>query len=90
MSTIEQNVVADVADLLDQLAAAEPVLSNTMFQLALMMARIDVAPSSEADNEEAAQGLMGLVRAKPKSNVVRLFATVPQSGRPEMSRKVMT
>ena len=44
-----------------------------MFQLALMVARIAVEPCSELYKEEAAQALMGLIRAKPRSNVVRLF-----------------
>ena len=65
----------DVGLLLDQLTAVEAVESNCMFQLALMLARIAVEPCAEAYKEEAAQALMGLVRAKPKSNVVRLFSS---------------
>ena len=81
-------VSEDVSDLLDRLAAAEPHQSNCMFQLALMVARIAVEPCSEAYKEEAAQALMGLVRAKPKSNVVRLFASVPQPSRTEALQRV--
>ena len=43
-----------------------------------MLARIAVEPGSEAYKDEAAQTLMGLIRAKPKSNVVRLFANRPK------------
>ncbi len=79
MPTIEQSAATiDITGLLDQVATADPVLSNTMFQLALMVARIAVEPGSEAYKDEAAQTLMGLIRAKPKSNVVRLFANRPK------------
>ena len=84
------NLIAseDVPALLDRLSAAEPVQSNCMFQLALIVARIAAEPCSEAYKEEAAQALMGLVRAKPKSNVVRLFAKVPQPSRSESLQRV--
>ena len=72
---------ADVGILLDQLAAAEAMQSNCMFQLALMLARIAVEPCAESYKDETAQAMMGLIRAKPKSNVVRLFGTVPPAER---------
>ncbi len=76
MSDIEDHPVRDdITILLDRLAAAEPVQANCMFQLALMLARIAVEPCSEAYKEEVAHTLMGVVRAKPKSNVVRLFGS---------------
>ena len=78
MSHVEEPIVAgDIAATLDQLAVDAAVQSNTMFQLALMVARIAVAPCQEAYKEEAAQALMGVIRAKPKSNVVRLFGNRP-------------
>ena len=60
-----------------------------MFQLALMVARIAAEPCSEAYKEEAAQVLMGLVRAKPKSNVVRLFGNVPRDARSGKPRQAI-
>lgn len=72
--SFEQHAVADdIAASIDRLAADEAVQSNCMFQLALMVARIAAEPGAEVYKEEAAQALMALIRAKPKSNVVRLF-----------------
>ena len=75
MPSIPQTVPsgADIEGVLDQLASAEPVQSNCMFQLALMLARIAVEPGAEAYKDETAQAMLGLIRDKPKSNVVRLF-----------------
>ena len=75
MSTLEERAVTDdILAALDQLAAAEEVQPNCMFQLAVMLARVAVEPCQETYKEETAQALMGLIRAKPKSNVVRLFS----------------
>ena len=65
----------EVADALDRLAASAAMQSNCMFQLALMLARIAAEPCAETYKAEAAQALMDLIRAKPKSNVVPLFGT---------------
>ena len=62
-----------VSELLDRLAAAEPVQSNCMFQLAIMLARVAAEPCPDSYKEEAAQAMLQLIRQKPKSNVVRLF-----------------
>ena len=75
MSFEQRDTADDIAASIDRLAACDAVQSNCMFQLALMMARIAIEPSSEAYEGEAAQALMGLIRAKPKSNVVRLCGT---------------
>lgn len=64
---------------LDQLASYEAVQSNCMFQLALMLARIAVEPCSDAYKEDAAQALMGVMRAKPDDNIVRLFGARPKA-----------
>ena len=69
----------DVSALLDCLAAAEGVESNCMFQLAVMLARIAIEPGAQIYKEEVAQALLGIIRNKPKSNVVRLFGTMPKS-----------
>ena len=84
MTKIEDISASDeVGASLDFLASAERVQSNCMFQLAVMMARIALEPCSEAYKEDMAQALMGLIRAKPKSNVVRLFnARVERSEAP--------
>ena len=75
MAKIENISVSDeVAASLDDLASVECVQANCMFQLALMLARIAVEPCSDAYKDETAQALMGLIRTKPKSNVVRLFS----------------
>ena len=63
----------EIGDALDRLAASVTVQSNCMFQLALMLARIAVEPCADSYKEDTAQALMGLIRAKPKGNVVRLF-----------------
>ena len=60
---------------LDELASHQGIQSNCMFQLALIVARIAVEPCTEKYKEEAAQTLMELIRAKPKNNVVPLFAS---------------
>ncbi len=65
---------ASIAHMLDELVAAEPVQSNCMFQLSLMLARIAIEPCSETYKEETAQALLALIRAKPKSNIVSLFS----------------
>ena len=44
-----------------------------MFQLALMLARIAIEPGAESYKDETAQAMLGLIRDKPRSNVVRLF-----------------
>ncbi len=80
MSHVEESTVADdISAALDQLAVGEAVQSNTMFQLALMVARIAVETCQETYKDEAAQTLMGVIRAKPKSNVVRLFGDRPST-----------
>ena len=75
MSPTTDQPETEIGDALDRLAASATTQSNCMFQLALMGARIAVEPCAESYKEEAAQALMGLIRAKPKSNVVRLFGT---------------
>ena len=72
--------------MLDRLGAREDVQSNCMFQLALMLARIAVEPGAEAYKDEAAQKMLGLIRDKPKTNVVRLFGAVPAQDRPGLTR----
>ncbi len=69
------NPETETEALLDRLASVSSVQSNCMFQLALMLARIAIEPCAEAYKDETAQALMGLIRLKPKSNVVRLFKT---------------
>ena len=66
-------LVTDVETILDTLTANDATQSNCMFQLALMLARIAVEPGAEAYKDETAQAMLGLIRDKPKSNVVRLF-----------------
>ena len=73
MSPTTDQPETEIGDALDRLAASATTQSNCMFQLALMVARIAVEPCAESYKEEAAQALMSLIRAKPKSNVVRLF-----------------
>lgn len=74
MTTVEKHVAMDdISASLDQIAAFGAVQSNCMFQLALMLARIAVESCAESYKEETAQALMGLIRVKPKNNVVRLF-----------------
>ena len=75
MSPTADQPDTEIGAALDRLAAAAAVQSNCMFQLALMVARIAVETCTEPYKEEAAQALMGLIRAKPKSNGVRLFGT---------------
>lgn len=75
MSATTNQPDTETEALLDRLASASSVQSNCMFQLALMLARIAIEPCPEAYKDEAAQAMMGLIRAKPKSNVVRLFKT---------------
>ena len=79
---------ADIEGLLDQLASAEPVQSNCMFQLALMLARIAVEPGAEAYKDETAQTMLGLIRDKPKTNVVRLFGAGAVSDGPGQRRSL--
>ena len=75
----EHAVTEDILAVLDRLAAKEEVQPNCMFQLAVMVARIAVEPCAETYKEKTAQALMGLIRSKPKSNVVKLFANRPKS-----------
>ena len=90
MFIVEEHTATDeVAVLLDRLAAAQPVQSNCMFQLALMVARIATEPCSEAFKEETAQALMGLIRAKPKSNVVRMLGGSRQPGKAGAARQAI-
>ncbi len=70
-------VLADVEATLDTLAANDATQSNCMFQLALMLARIAVEPVSEGFKDDTAQALLALIRAKPKSNVLRMFGEGP-------------
>lgn len=63
----------EIREALDRLAASAATQSNCMFQLALMLARIAVEPCAESYKEDSAQAMMGIIRAKPKSNIVRLF-----------------
>ncbi len=44
-----------------------------MFQLSLMIARMALEPGSENFKDDMAQAMLGLIRAKPKSNVVKIF-----------------
>lgn len=76
MSSTPNPAGSEVGALLDQLAAAPDVQSNCMFQLALMLARVAMEPCPDAYKEETGQALLALIRAKPKSNVVRLFGAV--------------
>ena len=71
-------LVPDVETVLDTLAANDATQSNCMFQLALMLARIAVEPLSESFKDDTAQALLALIRRKPKSNVLRIFADGPQ------------
>ena len=74
-------VLADVGATLDILAANDATQSNCMFQLALMLARIAVEHVSEGFKDDTAQALLTLIRAKPKSNVLRMFSdgTTPEA-----------
>ena len=83
----EDDADAGVSHLLDQLASREDVQSNCMFQLAFMLARIAVEPGAEAYKDETAQKMLGLIRDKPKSNVVRLFGVVPAQDRPGLTKR---
>ena len=73
MSPTTDQPEIEMREALDRLAASAATQSNCMFQLALMLARIAAEPCAESYKEEAAQALLGLIRAKPKSNIVRLF-----------------
>jgi hypothetical protein len=64
---------AGILRLLDELVACDSVQSNCMFQLSLMLARVALEPCSDAYKEETAQALLGLIRNKPKSNVVSMI-----------------
>lgn len=75
MSATTNQPDTETVALLDRLASGAAVQSNCMFQLALMLARIAIEPCAEAYKDETAQAMMGLIRTKPKSNVVRLFKT---------------
>ena len=83
MSFIESRAdAADVLASLDRLTDVEAMQPNCMFQLALMVARIAIEPGPETFKEECAQALLEVVRAKPKSNVVRLFGDRPKVATP--------
>ncbi len=77
-------ILSDVETTLNTLAANDATQSNCMFQLALMLARIAVEPVSEGFKDETAQALLALIRAKPKSNVLRMFSDEPT---PEPARR---
>ena len=79
-------LLADVEGTLDTLAANDATQSNCMFQLALMLARIAVEPVSEGFKDDTAQALLTLIRAKPKSNVLRMFGEGPTSEPPPALR----
>ena len=79
-------LLADVEATLDTLAANDATQSNCMFQLALMLARIAVEPVSEGFKDDTAQALLTLIRAKPKSNVLRMFGEGPTSEPPPALR----
>ena len=86
MTPIDENSAVGISDLIDDLGAREDVQSNCMFQLALMLARIAVEPGAEAYKDETAEKMLGLIREKPKTNVVRLFGAVPAKDRPGLTR----
>lgn len=86
MTLTHETAAPDVSTLLDQLAGREDVQSNCMFQIALMLARVAVEPCAEVYKDEAAQAMLGLIRAKPKSNVVRLFGVVPAKDRSGLAK----
>lgn len=79
-------LLADVEATLDTLAGNDATQSNCMFQLALMLARIAVEPVSEGFKDDTAQALLALIRAKPKSNVLRMFGEGPTSELPTALR----
>ena len=58
---------------LDEIAADEGSQANCMFQLSIMLARISLEPFSEDYKEATEQVLLGLIRNKPRHNVVHLF-----------------
>ena len=62
---------------LDELAADEGLQSNCMFQLSLILARIALEPFADSYKEATEQALLGLIRNKPKNNVVHLFDPAP-------------
>ena len=74
--------------MLDRLVMSKATQSNCMFQLAIMLARISVEPCAETYKESSAQALLGLIRDKPKSSVVRLFGTTGSSGHPARRQSV--
>ena len=86
MTLIDENSAVGVSDLLDDLGVREDVQSNCMFQLALMLARIAVESGAGAYKDETAEKMLGLIREKPKTNVVRLFGAVPAKDRPGPTR----
>ena len=62
---------------LDDLAADEVLQSNCMFQLSLILARIALEPFADSYKEAAEQAILGVIRNKPKNNVVHLFDPTP-------------
>ena len=64
-------------DRLDEVAADEALQSNCMFQLSLILARIALEPFADSYKEATEQALLGLIRNKPKNNVVHLFDAAP-------------
>ncbi len=79
-------LLTDVEATLETLAANDATQSNCMFQLALMLARIAIEPVSEGFKDDTAQALMALIRAKPKSNVLRMFGDGPLPDPPPVLR----
>ncbi len=70
--------LADVEATLDTLAANDATQSNCMFQLALMLARIcRRAGFRRRSKTRRRKRLLALIRAKPKSNVLRMFSDDP-------------
>ena len=66
-----------ILERLDEFAADEALQSNCMFQLSLILARIALEPFADSYKEAAEQALLGLIRNKPKNNVVHLFDPAP-------------
>ncbi len=75
--------ISDLENMIDDLQATEREQSNCMFQLALMVARLAISPVSEAYKDEAAQVMLGLVRAKRKrSPLITQPRLVPEKRKP--------
>ena len=77
MTYVENRVdIMDVETMLDNIIASDQQQSNCMFQLSVMLARIALEPVSENYKDDMAQALLGLIRTKPKSNVVHMFGAI--------------